>query len=75
MVESIESDIRQLSPAEFAELREWLLHEDAEAWDRQIEEDAAAGKLDGLFRQAQADHGATPTKPSRFFSLRASDFP
>lgn len=57
-VEAIESEIRQLSPAEFAELREWLLHEDAEAWDRQIERDAASGRLDALFGQAEADHRA-----------------
>ena len=61
-VEAIESEIRQLSTAEFAELREWLLHEDAEAWDRQIEKDAAAGKLDKLFRQAEADHRAGKTR-------------
>lgn len=57
-VEAIESEIRQLSPSEFAELREWLLHEDAEAWDREIEQDAASGKLEKLFQQALADHGA-----------------
>lgn len=57
-VEAIESEIKQLSAAEFAELREWLLHEDAEAWDRQIEQDAASGKLDQLFRNAEADHVA-----------------
>lgn len=57
-VEAIESEIRRLSPGEFAELREWLLHEDAEAWDQQFENDAASGKLDKLFRQAEADHKA-----------------
>ena len=57
-VEAIESEIKALSPAEFAELREWMLKEDAEAWDRQFERDAASGKLDDLFRQADADHRA-----------------
>jgi len=57
-VEAIESEIRQLTPAEFSELREWLLAEDAEAWDRQIERDAASGRLDALFHQADADHKA-----------------
>ena len=47
-----------MSPAEFVELREWLLLEDAEAWDRQIENDAASGKLVRLFRQAEIDHKA-----------------
>ena len=55
-VEAIESEIRQLSPSEFAELRDWLLNEDQDAWDKQIASDAAAGRLDALFAQAEADH-------------------
>lgn len=54
-VEAIEAEIRQLSPAEFSELREWILAEDAEAWDRQIERDAASGRLDALFQRAEVD--------------------
>jgi hypothetical protein len=54
----IEEEIEALSPAEFAELRDWLLEKDWEQWDRQIEEDAAAGKLDGLFEKARAAHRA-----------------
>lgn len=57
-VEIIESEIRQLSPKEFAELREWLLREDAEVWDRKIEQDAASGRLDLLFSKAESDHKA-----------------
>ena len=49
-VEAIESEIRQLSPAEFAELREWLLGEDTAEWDRQFESDAISGRLDILFK-------------------------
>jgi hypothetical protein len=39
----------------------WLLEENWAGWDRQIEEDAAAGrleKLDRLFETALADHQA-----------------
>jgi hypothetical protein len=57
-VEAIESEIKQLSPAEFAQLREWLLAEDAAAWDRQFKSDAASGRLEVLFGQADADHKA-----------------
>lgn len=58
----IEDQIKQLSPSEFAELREWLLERDWEEWDRQIERDSAAGKLDKLFDKARADHRAGKSK-------------
>jgi hypothetical protein len=57
-VEMLEAEIEKLSAEEFAELREWLLEKDWEAWDRQIEADAASGKLDNLFEKAEAEHRA-----------------
>jgi hypothetical protein len=57
-VEALEEEIAKLSAAEIAELRDWLLERDAEEWDRQIERDAASGKLDRLFESALADHRA-----------------
>ncbi|MFM9843913.1 MAG: hypothetical protein ACKVOI_13175 [Dongiaceae bacterium] len=47
-IEKIELEIRELNSEELAVLREWFLKYDADAWDRQIERDAAAGKLDRL---------------------------
>lgn len=47
-VEAVERDIQALSPAELAAFREWFHQFDAAAWDRQIEEDVRAGKLDRL---------------------------
>ena len=55
-VEELEQQIERLSPSEFAELREWLLERDWEEWDRQIERDAASGKLDRLFEEAREAH-------------------
>jgi hypothetical protein len=55
-VEIIEEEIRKLTPGELAELREWLLEHDWDEWDRQIERDAAAGKLDRLFDEAREAH-------------------
>ena len=55
-VESIESLIQELSPEELATLREWFATHDAEAWDRQLEADAKAGKLDALADRALRDH-------------------
>lgn len=34
-----------------------------EAWDKQIEEDAKAGKLDDMIREARRDHRRGSTKP------------
>jgi hypothetical protein len=55
-VAEIESAIKQLSPDEIAELRAWL-------WDYQIEQDAAAGKLNSLMQEALSEHAAGRTKP------------
>jgi len=55
-VEALEEEILKLDPDEFCELREWLLEQDWERWDRQIERDADAGRLDGLFERARTAH-------------------
>lgn len=60
-VEKIERDIQSLSSEEMTALREWFAEFDAEAWDRQIEADVSAGKLDALADQAQAAHAAGRT--------------
>jgi hypothetical protein len=41
-----------------AELRRWFAEFDAAAWDRQLEHDAASGKLDQLAAEAVADFRA-----------------
>ena len=48
-IESIEQQIQTLSPEELAQFRAWFLEFDWVAWDRQIEHDARAGKLDARF--------------------------
>ena len=47
-VEAIEREVESLSAAELAAFRKWFREFDAAAWDRQIEEDVQAGKLDRL---------------------------
>ena len=47
-VEAIEREVQSLSASELAAFREWFREFDAAAWDRQIEEDVQAGKLDRL---------------------------
>lgn len=45
-VKRIEHDVQALTPDGLAAFRQWFREFDAEAWDRQLEEDAKAGKLD-----------------------------
>ena len=51
-IEKIGREIREFSPSELAAFRKWFHDFDAEAWDRQIEEDVQAGKLDALAKAA-----------------------
>ncbi|MGH8566890.1 MAG: hypothetical protein ACREXU_02470 [Gammaproteobacteria bacterium] len=57
-IEKLESEIRSLSPDELSSFREWFAAFDGALWDRQIEEDAKAGKLDAIADAALADHRA-----------------
>jgi hypothetical protein len=51
-VEEIESAILKLSPQDVSKLAEWVLDLDERNWDKQIERDVAAGKLDFLAKEA-----------------------
>jgi hypothetical protein len=51
-VAEIERAIEQLSVDELQKLRAWFGERDADDWDKQIEADVAAGKLDALAEQA-----------------------
>jgi hypothetical protein len=54
-VEEIEQAIRNLPPQDLVALRSWFAEFDGEAWDRQLEADVAAGKLDELAEEALRD--------------------
>ncbi|HEV8615394.1 MAG TPA: hypothetical protein VGU22_07850 [Methylomirabilota bacterium] len=62
-VENLEQQIQALSPEELAEFRAWFLEFDWAAWDRQVERDVRAGKLDDLAAKALRDHRAGKTTP------------
>jgi hypothetical protein len=62
-VERIEQDIQALSLEELAQFRAWFLEYDWAAWDRQLERDVQAGKLDKLADRALRDHNTGKTKP------------
>jgi hypothetical protein len=54
-VEEIEFAVRQLPPDELARFRAWFAEFDSSGWDRQIEADVAAGRLDSLAEEALKD--------------------
>ena len=51
----IERAIEQLPPAELARLRAWFAQFDGDRWDRQLEDDVAAGRLDAFGKEAVSD--------------------
>lgn len=55
----IEQAVRQLPAEDLAAFRAWFAEFDAGVWDRQFEEDVAAGRLDALADEALEDlhHG------------------
>ena len=55
-IEAIEKQIEALAPEELAVFRRWFHDFDAELWDRQLETDARAGKLDALADEALQAH-------------------
>jgi hypothetical protein len=54
-VKEIEQAIRALGPQDLAALRDWFAEFDAEVWDRQFEQDVAAGRLDKFAEEALRD--------------------
>ena len=55
-IKAIKEAVEALPPSELAEFRRWFADFDAAAWDVQIEQDAASGKLDALAAEALVDH-------------------
>ena len=62
-VQELESAVSSLPPEDFAHFQAWFEEFAADAWDRQIEADARAGKLDHLISQADADFEADRCTP------------
>ena len=62
-LEQLEQQIAELNLSELNAFRAWFERHDNEVWDRQIEADATAGKLDRLAEKALLDHAEGRTKP------------
>ena len=51
----IENAVQKLSRNDLTTFRDWFLSFDAAAWDKQFEDDVAAGRLDALADDAIRD--------------------
>jgi hypothetical protein len=54
-IKEIESAIAQLPPSDLVELAAWFEEFQAQVWDRQLEQDIKAGRLDALLEHAERD--------------------
>ena len=54
-IEEIENAVAELPKEELARFREWFAEFEAQVWDREIEDDAEAGRLDKLAGEALRD--------------------
>jgi len=62
-VQEIEAAIAQLEPKDVHAVADWLQEYREELWDKQIEADAKAGRLDKLMEEAKQDYLAGRCKP------------
>ena len=54
-LEKIEQEIASLAPADFHKLADWIAEHREELWDRQMEADVEAGRLDKFIAEAKAE--------------------
>jgi hypothetical protein len=54
-IHEIEAAVQRLSPDDLEAFRVWFAEFDAAQWDRQLEQDVAAGRLDALAEEALQD--------------------
>ena len=59
-LKALEEAVAALDPSALAEFRRWFAEFDAAAWDRQLEADHTAGKLDALLTEAEDDYRSQP---------------
>ncbi len=62
-VKEIERAIMRLPAPDFGELREWFEDYAAQMWDKQIEKDLKAGRLDALLAEVDQEYEAGLGQP------------
>jgi hypothetical protein len=60
-LQKIEQDIAALTADEFVQLARWMAEREAALFDARLEQDALAGRLDDMAREALRDHAAHTT--------------
>jgi len=61
-IQDLEKAVLSLPENEYKKFRQWFFDQDWEKWDRQIEADSGAGKLDFLREEAQKAKGKNRLK-------------
>ena len=61
-VEGLANGVQRLNRDELATFKDWFRKYDSDEWDREIEQDILAGRLDRLANEAFAEHKAGRTK-------------
>jgi hypothetical protein len=61
-VEAIEREVEKFTREELAAFRDWFVEYDWQAWDRELEEDIAAGRLDKFAEEVLEEHRRGKTK-------------
>jgi hypothetical protein len=61
-VQEIEAAIDRLSLEEFRSIARWLREREQQRWDEQLDSDSAAGRLDFLFEEAEAESQKGPLR-------------
>jgi hypothetical protein len=54
-LKEIEMQVAQLPSSDLSEFRQWFSEFDADAWDKQFEQDVSAGRLDRIVAEPLAD--------------------
>jgi len=62
-IKQIEKAIAQLPAKDLAELMSWLEDYHAQIWDKRIEEDLDAGRLDALLDEVDQEYEAGLSQP------------
>jgi hypothetical protein len=62
-IQELEQAITQLPKGDLAKLAAWLADYHYDVWDKQIEEDLDAGRLDSMIAAAEKDYQAGLARP------------
>ncbi len=62
-IREIEAAITRLTARDLAELMTWLEEHHAQVWDKQIEDDLEAGRLDNLLSEVDDEYEAGLSQP------------